>query len=487
MSDVNIRTFSDSYVYNYDKNGNGKLIAKEINRKLIEYINSAQRITDKNSEAFSGIKQDVKRQQDSSLMYSILMRDDVVLMVNSVEMPRAFKVFEAIDITEEGKKRKVFIDCTKLIELKNGYYVCKNIFTFLAYLQNAAVYLLYRNNNISLMNNSMVTTTATECYVNCFTFVLDYLRIIGYSESKSKIKYLTALFFLCNIMGKDLDNYTRSTAAKIAKISNAEMKNFELYFDPEDFINIDTFLSMLTENFKLKGLTTETFITRWMFHFSKGTEYAIDLFSSFCVMIMSAYSGTYIVNQKQIEKCCGRNMVKLSSDILKIGSAELDRSYWSEDARDEATSYISKDAQVMAEALKMRSNLPEYAKINKDDFNSKDIVKTKVKNLIKYYMVSKQESKISGKLASAARSAMRSMDKSKVTDGYEVGVLEAIVVEGKKYITEKDKRYLMMDVQQKMIVMTEVMKKDNVRVNKDLRNKISQELSELRRVSGKLV
>ena len=487
MSNNRQRTFSDSYVYNYDKNGNGKLIAKEINRKLIEYINSAERITDKNSEAFSGIRQDVKRQQSSSLIYSILMRDDVVLMINNVEMSKAFKVFEAIDITEEGKKRKVFIDVTKLIEFKNGYYVCKNIFTFITYLTNAAVYLLYRNNYVALTNNSDITLAATECYVNCFSFVLDYLRIIGYSESRRKIQYLTGLFFLCNIMGKDLDNYARNVAAKIAKVSNQEIKSYELYYDPEDFINIDTFLDMLVESFKLKGLTTETFITRWMFHFSKGTEYAIDLFTSFCVMILSAYSGTYIVNQKQIEKCCGRAMVRLSNDILKVGTTEMDRSYWSEDAREEATSYISKDAQITLEAIKMRSALPDYAKINKDDFSSKDIVKTKVKNLIKHYMLSQQQSKISGKLASAARSAIHTMDKVKVTDKYEVGVLEAILSEGKKYFNDKDKRNLIGDIEQQMRVMTESMKKDNVRVNKDLRNKISQELSELRRAEGKLV
>ena len=68
-------------------------------------------------------------------------------------------------------------------------------------------------------------------------------------------------------------------------------------------------------------------------------------------------------------------MVRLSNDILKVGTTEMDRSYWSEDAREEATSYISKDAQITLEAIKMRSALPDYAKINKDDFSSKDIVK----------------------------------------------------------------------------------------------------------------
>ena len=485
MSNIEQKTFSDSYVYNYDKNANGRPITKEINRKLIEYVTSAERI-DKNSEAFQGIKQEVKRQQSFTLLYSVLMRDDVVLMINNVELPRAFKVFEAIDLKEVGKKRKVFIDATKLLELSNGYYKCNNIFQFITYLTESVTYLLYRNEPISLLNNSNITIAATECYIGCFSFILDYLRIIGYSESRSKIQYLAGLFFQYNLMGKELNNYTKNVAAKIAKISSQEIKQYELYYEPENFTNIDTFISMIADTFKLKGLTTEVFITRWIFHFGRGTEYGIDLFTSFCNMINAAYCGAYIVNQKQIEKSCGSSMVKLTTEIMSVGSSSLDKSYWSENAEDDPTNYLSKDAQVMAEALKMRGSLPDYAKIEKDDFSSKDIVKTKVKNLTKHYIVAKQESKISGKIASAAKMAMRTMDKTQVTDKYDVGCLEAIISEGRKYINDKDKRGLSSDIDQQMRVLTDAMKKDNVRVNKDLRAKIGKELSELRNAQGKL-
>lgn len=486
MSNFDYKTFSDSYVYNYDKNANGKLIAKEINRKLIEYVTSAERI-DKSSEAFEGIKTEVKRQQQFSVLYSILMRDDVVLMVNTVELPRAFKVFEATDIKEIGKKKKVFIDVSKLIELSNGYYKCKDIFTFITYLTEAVTYLAYRNEPVKLVNNSNITLAATECYVGCFSFILDYLRIIGYSESRDKIRYLAGLFFLKTLMGKDLDTYTKNIAAKVAGINPNNIKMYELYYDPEDFINIDTFISMLAETFKLKGLTIEVFITRWIFHFGRGTEYGIDLFTSFCNMINAAYCGAYVVNQKQIEKSCGRSMVKLTTEIMSVASNTLDKSYYSENVEDDPTHYMSKDAEIMNEAIKLRGALPDYAKITKDDFSSKDIVKTKVKNLTKHYMLAMQQQKISGKLAQAARMAMRAMDKNSVTDKYEVGCLEVILSEGKKYFNDRDKRNIIGDINQQIGVLTDAMKKDNVRVNKDLRNKIAQELSELRRSAGKIV
>jgi hypothetical protein len=286
-------------------------------------------------------------------------------------------------------------------------------------------------------------------------------------------------------MGKSIDNYAKNIAAKIANINPNLIKSYELYYDIEDFENIDTFISMISETFKLKGLNVETFITRWIFHFGRGTEYAIDLFTSFCNMIISAYCGAYIVNQKQIEKSCGKSMVKLTVNIMEIASNSLDKSYWSENADDNRV--ISKESQAMLEAIKMRSALPDYAKINRDDFSSKDIIKTKVKNLTKHYMLAMQQQKISGKLASSARMGIRAMDRTKVTDKYEVGCVEVIHSEGKKYFNDRDKRNLMTDIEQQIRVLTEAMKKDNVRVNKDLRNKISQELSELRRSEGKLV
>ena len=78
------------------------------------------------------------------------------------------------------------------------------------------------------------------------------------------------------------------------------------------------------------------------------------------------------------------------------------------------------------------------------------------------------------------------MDKTKVTEKYEVGCLEAIISEGRKYFNDKDKRSLSTDIEQEMRVLTDAMKKDNVRVNKDLRAKIGKELSELRNSQGKL-
>jgi hypothetical protein len=82
--------------------------------------------------------------------------------------------------------------------------------------------------------------------------------------------------------------------------------------------------------------------------------------------------------------------------------------------------------------------------------------------------------------------AMRSMDKTKVTENYDIGCLEAIISEGRKYFNDKDKRGLSSAIEQEMRVLTDAMKKDNVRANKELRSRIGKELSELRNAQAKL-
>ena len=218
-----IKTYKDSYLYNNKITKANQAGGSKNNAVLKDFIMNAHRVEDKQAESFRGILEDVKRQQMSSVLYTVLLLDNVQICINKSELPRAFKVFEAKDVLN-GKKSTVFIDCTGLIEYKNGYYYCRKVDVFVTYLLEALIYILYRNANMKIMNNSNVTINATECYVSMFNFVLDYLRIIGYSENKNKISYLVALFFLTNMMSKPLDNYARSVAAAISGI---DKKNIE--------------------------------------------------------------------------------------------------------------------------------------------------------------------------------------------------------------------------------------------------------------------
>lgn len=359
-----IKTYSDSYLYNNRVTKANEAGANKNNMVLKDYINNCHRVDDKESEAFRGIVEDVKRQQMSSVLYSVLLMEDVKICMYKYELPRAFKVFEARD-PYNNRNHSVFIDCTGLLDYKNGYYYCKKVDVLVSYLLEALIYLLYRKQNMKIMNNSTITINATECYVSMFNFVLDYLRIIGYSENKNKISYLIALFFLTNMMSKPLDNYTKSVAATISGIEKKNIAAYDLYLDAGMFDNINEFITNIAKTFKLKGFTTEVFISKWIFRFNIGTQYGSELFTSFASILACTYVGSYIVNQNQVEKCCGTAMVKFINEILKVGS----NVFSNPTMRESAIAY--KDKGTMELARKVNN---KESKIFKSRFRKKDLI-----------------------------------------------------------------------------------------------------------------
>ena len=78
------------------------------------------------------------------------------------------------------------------------------------------------------------------------------------------------------------------------------------------------------------------------------------------------------------------------------------------------------------------------------------------------------------------------MDTDKFTENYEVGCLETIITEGKKYFTDKDKSSIISKINYKIKSLSEAIKLDSVKENEDLRVKLAGELSELRNSLGKL-
>lgn len=433
MANFARKTYGNTYLYTRNPDE-----MNQHNKVLTDFILKADRI-DKRSEAFQGIMDAVKREQRSSVLYSVLQRDDVVLCMRSPELPRAFKVFEAKDLrTKSGPK--VFIDVTGLIKLNGNYFDCKNIGVLITYLFGALTYILYRENPIKLTNNSNITISGTECYVAIVNYIIDYLRIIGYSANKDKILYLTGLFYLYNLMGKDLDNYSKNIAAKIAGVSSSSIRSYELYYDPEkDFKNIDTFITLIAETFKLKGLNTEVFMHQWIYLMGEGTQFCTELFTSFSVLITSAYCGSYVINQKQIERCCNKSMVNYAVALMKLGSEELkNKGTWNE-SKFEEMAYRSPATIDLVKTLALRESIPDCAKIKADDYKSLRVMEEKANNIITFYKETNQVNKISNNASSII---IESIKKTVSNDNIESGVTESLCRTFEPYINESDRESL---------------------------------------------
>lgn len=391
-----LKTYKDSYLFKNKTNNKSS-------KALSEFIIGSTRI-DKKSQAFAGVIEDIKRQQTTSIVYTVLMSDKVQLCIGNYELPRSFKVFEAYDIKTD-KKSKVFIDVTGIIEFKNGYYVCRKVDILTAYLYNALVYLTYRYANTRLLNNTEIINASTKCYSSLFCFIIDYLRIIGYSENKNKIKYLAALFFLQNHLGKELDAYCKNIAAKASDITQREIGPYDLYFSEINFENIDTFINSVAKLFNLKGLDTETFIFKWCYLYGTGTQYATELFTNFAMLLTAAYTGAYIVNQRQIEKSCGKEMIAFNNAIKRIGVETFENGRYN---LENFNSYTSKETVEMANAIKERNELPP--RYTGKEFKSLEEVMNLADALKKYYVNTKKTEHIPDEVIKVIKSALPVME-----------------------------------------------------------------------------
>ena len=485
MQGFTIKSYPDSYLYNIDPSGKGREVAKLNNNALKEYILSATRITDKTSGAFLGVFEGLKRSQKSSVLVSVLMMDQVQLCIGKFELPKAFKVFDAKD-PKNNKQNRIFIDLTGLVEFKDGYYTCKRFDVLTAYLMDALVYLLYRWSPEKLINNSNIISTATNNYISMFTYILDYVRVANFRENKNKISYFIGLYFIHNMMGLPIDDYSRRIAAKAAELSVGDIRGFDLYVDDDTFTNINTFLGWLIKTFKLNGLTLRIFVQKWAYNYGTGSEYATELFSSFLVLMMNAFSGSYIVNQRQIERCCGMvNLVKLWNAIEMAGKSKYDnRGFMSEsNLKDfEIHDGITLERKAMMES---RNDVPIGELFTESDFYHKDELGNKCKNIKDKYKKAGFETKIglvaeqciSAGILALYNEAMNIAVENGADPVYESGSLEVSINNFKKNLDDRQVHVLETTLNRDIEALRESVSKYNC--SKENAQKISNIVNEM--------
>ena len=312
METRKIKTYADTYVYNASTSEEGSFA-----RSLIEFIRTSDRIN-VNSTAFEQVRNQVKVRQTTAVLYRILMNKNVVLCMNGKEAPASFKVFMAKDVLT-NKDKKVFIDVTGLLKMNNGMYYCKEIDKLCAYLIMALVQFLYYDNNQRLIDDNVVCKASMECFIKLFTGILDNLRVANFAENRIKISYIAGVYYGYAVMGKPLDS-ARKYAATVTGINLKDAGGYDYWYKLEDFKDINKFITFLADAFHLNGLTTGVFLVRYMQMYGKGTIFGLEILPSFISIITNAYSGSFINSQKTIEKFCGREMINLSTEILRLGA-----------------------------------------------------------------------------------------------------------------------------------------------------------------------
>ena len=311
------KNYSSTYLY-------GKF--PEYDKLLFEFIMNAERI-DKNTDAFDEILFEVKRRQVSPALVKVLKSDAVILLSGKKQLPRQFKAFCAKDIKGQKKNDlKVYIDCTDLITKNSaGNLVCKNIDVFISYLVSAMVNYIYYKDEKRFINNSKIISVGARTFADLLTNVVDYVAKISSSpKNKAYCRYLSALYYISSIMGKD---YTTPgnlhVCRQIAGLSDREADIVDMQIKQESFTNIKFFTETLSDILRLPKLTIDVIVERWMFLYGTATVFALELFPAYATMICDCYVGAYLNNQKTIEKITGTGMVEFSKAVLNVGDESV--------------------------------------------------------------------------------------------------------------------------------------------------------------------
>lgn len=309
-----IKNYDQSFLY-------GKA---DYGTELFQYIMKADRI-DKSSTGFDEIRYLVKRNQITSCLGALLDKQSVILMLPNKPLPRAFKVFAGKDIRED-KNTKVFIDCSEIIKFQNNAYVIKqmDVEKFISYLAGALNTIIYHVDPTIILNNSQLVNSSTEAFAKLCTNIIDYMRIGGVDNVRSKMLYMSALYYQIGMLKKDDNDTAEQKALKISKLSKREAELIRVQLPEASFENINTFVEAIAKVLRVEGLLKlDNFIDKWLFLYGSGTQFATEIYTAFANLLINAYVGAYLNNQKQIEKIAGRSMVEYCNVLFRVGGEVL--------------------------------------------------------------------------------------------------------------------------------------------------------------------
>lgn len=308
------KNYSNTYLY-------GKY--PEYDKALFTFIMEGE-VIDKNGEDFNGLIYEVKRRQTIPALLKVLKSDVIVLMVANKALPRQFKVFCAKDL-KNGKKKdlKVYIDCTGLLHKnKEGNWVCSDIDVLISYLISAMVNVIYYKDEKVLTSNANLSHVGATAFASLMTHVVDYVaKISSTPKNKAYCQYLSAKYYIANILGKDENTSgNKNICRQIAGLSERESDIIDMQLQEQSFDNIKFFADTLSRILRINKLSVDVIVERWMYLYGVSSVFALEMFTAFSEMITNCYIGSYLNNQKTIEKITGTSMVEFSKSILRIGA-----------------------------------------------------------------------------------------------------------------------------------------------------------------------
>lgn len=305
------KTYNDTFLYTkfpYQDN-------------VFRFLMTAERL-DQNSDKFADIRYEFKKRQLHSCLLKVLTSKNTILCISeNAPLNTQFRVMCTRDPKmKNNADYKIFIDCTGLITLdKDGVFKCRSIDILISHIINAMVTMIYHKAENQILSTQLVEDTM-ESFCAMFTHVIDYLTKISVTPSiKAKCQFLSCMYFTENILGKTFDGNYQHIAGKIANLSDREQDMIMMQCDTEDFADIKSFITKLSDLLKVPALKTDNVIDKWMYLFGSNTVFALEYYPALSAMLTDAYCGAYINNQKTIEKVVGNTLVNYTKNVIAKG------------------------------------------------------------------------------------------------------------------------------------------------------------------------
>ena len=191
----------------------------------------------------------------------------------------------------------------------------------ISYVINAMVCMIYHKAEKEITNASIVED-AMRAFSSLFTHVIDYLfKISTIPATKTKCQYLACMYFVQNILGREFNESYKHMATKIIDISEREQDMIITQCDDGDFDNIRLFTEKLSDLLKIPNLKIDNLIEKWMYLYGTSTVFGLEYFPALSAMLTDAYQGSYLNNQKTIEKVVGNTLVSYTKNVIAKGGS----------------------------------------------------------------------------------------------------------------------------------------------------------------------
>lgn len=301
------KTYSDCYLYNKYPIYNKILFEAMMDKNFI----------DKGVDSFKDIVYEIKRTRTNDHILSVLTSPKTVLLLPEKPLPKPFVVFVAKDPRSKDKELKLFIDCTNAIKKDNTGNYRVNDTRLLSYLVSGFYNMKYAVMGIDALKTGQVRELGAICFSNLYTYLIDYLAKISVVDgAKDKCIYLSSRYFLEGICQLDAGR-SREVSRSISGITEIKENTYNYVIkDQDSFTDLKKFINVTKDAFKIEKLSVDLIVEKWMYIFGPGTVFSLEYLPAFITMMTDAYVGSFINNQKTIEKICGKSMVEFGKLMI---------------------------------------------------------------------------------------------------------------------------------------------------------------------------